>query len=119
MDEQQQQQPTDKRKAYSSAFWLIVVAAYILISFATRAWHITWIIFLIGAAAEQIMKAAFMTEGETQSREHRVSTYTSAMWMIIVVLYFVISFTTGAWAFSWVIFLIGAAVQQIVKVNIK
>ncbi len=118
MDEQQQK-AAEKRKAYLSAFWLIVVAVYFLISFATHAWFITWIIFLIAAAMEQILKAAFVTEQEAQTREHKVSAYTSAMWIIIVVLYFVISFTTGAWAFSWVIFLIGAAVQQIVKVNIK
>lgn len=118
MDEQQQEE-MKKRKAYQSAFWLIVVAVYFLISFGTGAWYITWIIFLIGAATEQIVKAATMTESEAQTRDQKVSAYTSAMWIAIVVLYFLISFTTGAWALSWVIFLIGAAIQQIVKVNVK
>lgn len=34
-------------------FWQIVVIAYLLISFTTNAWNITWIIFLIGGAIRQ------------------------------------------------------------------
>lgn len=47
------------RKAISSALWSVVVAVYILISFWTMSWHITWVIFLIGAAIEGIIKAIF------------------------------------------------------------
>ena len=118
MDEQQQKE-MERRKAYSSALWLLVVAAYFLISFATGAWYITWIIFLIGAAMEQVVRAAATPEGEAQGRDQRISAYTSAMWIAIVVLYFVISFTTHAWFITWVIFLIGAAAGKIIKVNVK
>lgn len=38
----------------------------------------------------------------------------SILWMIIVVLYFVLSFEFGSWAYSWVIFIIGAAVEKII-----
>lgn len=41
----------------SSALWLITVSLYFVISFSTGAWHITWIIFLISAAANNILKA--------------------------------------------------------------
>ncbi len=44
------------KNAYSSVMWLLITAVYLLISFTTMAWHITWIIFLIGAAIEQIIK---------------------------------------------------------------
>lgn len=47
------------RKAISSALWSVVVAVYILVSFWTMSWHITWVIFLIGAAIEGIIKAIF------------------------------------------------------------
>lgn len=47
------------RKSISSAMWAIIVALYLLISFVTGAWHITWIIFVIGAALEQVIKAYF------------------------------------------------------------
>ena len=38
----------------------------------------------------------------------------SALWMIIVVLYFIISFSTGAWYITWIIFLIGCAIESII-----
>ena len=47
------------RKAISSALWSVVVVIYILVSFWTMSWHITWVIFLIGAAIEGIIKAIF------------------------------------------------------------
>ncbi len=37
------------------------------------------------------------------------------VWMIILVLYFMCSFATGAWHISWVMFLIGACAQAIVN----
>ena len=46
-------------RAVSSALWTLTVAVYFLISFYTRAWHTTWIIFLIAAAEEQLLKACF------------------------------------------------------------
>ncbi|MDE7224845.1 MAG: permease prefix domain 1-containing protein [Acetatifactor sp.] len=37
--------------------WLLIVIFYFIISFATRAWYITWIIFLGGAAVECLLDA--------------------------------------------------------------
>lgn len=39
----------------------------------------------------------------------------SALWPLILVLYFLISFGTGKWYITWVIFLIGAAVEGILS----
>ncbi|MCL2628379.1 MAG: permease prefix domain 1-containing protein [Oscillospiraceae bacterium] len=47
------------RKAISSALWSIVLAAYFIISFTTFAWHITWIIFIIGAVVESLLNVIF------------------------------------------------------------
>lgn len=38
----------------------------------------------------------------------------SILWMIVVVLYFILSFQFGSWAYSWVIFIIGAAVERVI-----
>lgn len=46
-------------KAVSSALWSLIVVIYFVLSFTTNAWHITWVIFLIGAAIEGILKAVF------------------------------------------------------------
>lgn len=38
-----------------------------------------------------------------------------ALWTLVVAIYFIISFMFGIWAYSWIIFLIAAAVQQIIR----
>jgi hypothetical protein len=43
------------RSAISSALWTLLVAVYFVISFSTGAWHITWILFLVGAAIESFI----------------------------------------------------------------
>lgn len=47
------------RNSVSSAAWSVIVAIYFLISFTTAAWHITWVIFIIGAAVQSILNIAF------------------------------------------------------------
>lgn len=47
------------RKNTMSALWTLVVAVYLLVSFLTGAWHITWIIFLIAGAASKLIEAIF------------------------------------------------------------
>jgi len=47
------------RKAISSAMWSIIIAAYLIISFATHAWHVTWIIFILGGVAESLVNILF------------------------------------------------------------
>ena len=42
---------------------LITVAVYLLISFATGAWHISWIIWIIYAVIVRIIKLAFTLKG--------------------------------------------------------
>ena len=46
-------------KAAKSAISAITVAVYLLVSFMTLQWWITWIIFLIGGAIEKAVKAYF------------------------------------------------------------
>ncbi|MDR1619341.1 MAG: permease prefix domain 1-containing protein [Clostridiales bacterium] len=53
---------SDHRRAYksiSSALWCLVVVIYFVVSFATRAWHVTWIIFLVAAAINSVVRAVF------------------------------------------------------------
>lgn len=38
-----------------------------------------------------------------------------ALWLLIVVIYFLISFGTGAWHITWLTFLIGAALENIIR----
>lgn len=56
---------------------------------------------------------------ENKQKKEKENAYAGAVWPIIVAVYFIISFTTGAWGITWVIFIIGAAVQQIIKAALK
>lgn len=46
-------------KSIKSAIWSVITLIYIVISFTTGAWHITWVIFLIGVAIQKILQAVF------------------------------------------------------------
>ena len=46
--------------AIVGSFWLIAVCVYIVVSFMTGAWYITWIIFLIAAAISSLIRGLFM-----------------------------------------------------------
>lgn len=102
----------DKKKivgAIQGAFWCLVVAAYFMISFRTFAWHITWIIFLIGGAVSSLID--LITSGG--ERKKVFGAIQGMMWCGLVALYFYISFRTMAWHMTWVLFLIGAAASVI------
>ncbi len=46
-------------KAISGALWTLTVCVYLLVSFLTGFWHITWMMFLITTAVDNIIKAIF------------------------------------------------------------
>lgn len=46
-------------KSIKSAIWSVITLLYIIISFTTGAWHITWVIFLMGVAIQKIIQAVF------------------------------------------------------------
>ena len=52
------------RNAVSSAFWTSVVAIYLIVSFWFGIWSYSWLIFIIAAAINQIIKAIFELKGE-------------------------------------------------------
>ena len=47
------------RSAISTALWTLVLVLYFVISFTTRMWHISWIIFIIGALVESLINIFF------------------------------------------------------------
>lgn len=45
--------------AISGALWIVTVCLYLQISSATGYWHVTWLIFLMATAVDEIIKAVF------------------------------------------------------------
>lgn len=77
---------------------------------------------LSGFAAKNSAVAA--TKAEARKRRHKrikqiKGSLSGLMWVLITILYFAISFTTHAWYITWIIFLIGAAVECFLDVLIK
>ena len=92
----------------TSTLWSFVVIIYLVISFITYRWDITWIIFPFAAALQGLITAYF-------KRTDRNKYLTGAFWSLVVTVYLVISFWTSAWYITWIIFIIAVALYQAVK----
>lgn len=92
----------------SSSLWCMILVLYFLISFLFGGWHLTWLIFVFGAALQCAMTAYFFPESRDKS-------LAGAFWCSVVVVYFLISFLVKAWHFSWIVFPLAAAAQQAIK----
>ena len=104
-------------KSVSSLIWAIGLAVYLIISFLTMAWHITWVIFPILGAVNALACALIPGENPTVAqRSNRLRKGINSMiWAIGLALYFIISFATMAWYITWLIFPIIGAVQGLVR----
>ena len=96
------------------AIWLVCIALYFVWSFASGAWYITWIVFLLTPGLTQLLTAAFYWNVPEKRRMVR-SNCIGAMWMFMTAAYFVVSFQTGAWYITWVMFLIAAALAGLLN----
>ncbi len=52
-------------KQIDSLLGLVTLVIYLLISFATSAWHITWVVWIIYALVMEIVKLVFLLRGES------------------------------------------------------
>ncbi len=53
-------------------------------------------------------------QSSKESRKKMRSALSSTLWILVVIFYFVISFSTHMWQITWLIFLIGAAIESII-----
>ena len=104
-------------KSISSLIWAIGLAVYLILSFLTGAWHITWVIFPILGAVNALVCAMIPAENPTALRRNSSlkKGINSMIWAIGLALYFIISFATMAWYITWLIFPITGAVQGLVR----
>ena len=104
-------------KSVSSLIWAIGLAVYLILSFLTGAWHITWVIFPILGAVNALVCALIPAENPTALRRNSSlkKGINSMIWAIGLALYFIISFATMAWHITWLIFPIIGAVQGLVR----
>ncbi len=106
-------------KSVSGLIWAVGIALYFLISFITCAWHITWVIFLIIPAVQSLVRLLLERRDADKvpysgSRQLKKS-LDGIIWLLGLALYFIVSFATGGWYITWVLFLITAAVQGLAR----
>lgn len=53
------------------------------------------------------------TEEDKKKRKKIMGTITSTFWLWLTAMYFVISFMSGAWYITWILFVAGACIQQL------
>ncbi len=98
--------------AAHAVLWLVTVVAYFLISFIFKRWDITWIIFLSAAAGSVVINMVFaLNKGRTIIDEW--DNLSGIVWLITIGIYFLVSFLTGKWAFTWLIFIAAIAASVI------
>ena len=101
-------------EAAHTSFWLITAAAYFIVSFLTHRWDVTWVIWLGGALGSMVIDAVFdLNRGKPLSKIW--SNLEGALWLIILIVYFTVSFLTHKWRVTWIIFLIGALVSAVLE----
>lgn len=56
---------------------------------------------------------------QKHKKKHYIAAFNGAFWPLVLAFYFIISFGTGMWHITWVIFLIAVAVEIIVNTLLK
>jgi hypothetical protein len=98
--------------AAHAVLWLVTVAAYFTISFIFNCWNVSWIMFLSAAAGSVIIDMVFaLNRGRTILDEW--DNLNGVVWLTVTGIYFLVSFLTGQWAFTWLIFIAAIAASVI------
>ncbi len=98
-----------------ACMWLLTVAAYFAISFLFGHWHMTWLIFLSSAIGSVLFDMLRKYNRGIPFEKVMHEEFSGVLWLGIVIVYFLYSFTVGgwAWSYSWLIFLLGAVIEVI------
>lgn len=98
---------TRLRSAATGLLWVTIVLCYFLISFLTSNWGNTWVLFLVGIVLQQVVNSVF-------SENNRMLT-TGMLMTSAVIIYLILSFGTGRWDITWLVFLAAVAVDQAIR----
>lgn len=97
------------RKAVSSSLWSMTVLLYLVISFWTGMWHITWMIFILAAILQQLITFAYSPPKMRKRLWHGM------LWTATVTVYLAVSFYSWRWDRTWMIFIVAIALEQAVR----
>lgn len=120
-EQEEEAQRSPLCKSISGLIWAVGLAIYFILSFVTLAWHITWVIFPILGAMDKLA-ATLIDNNEAKYSTVRFPSKTrlrksigNIIGAIGLAVYFIISFATGAWYITWMVFFITGAVRGLVN----
>lgn len=108
-------------KSVSSVIWAVGLGVYLILSFSTRAWHITWVVFPILGALDSLVSAiirnqeALQADGVQPCRQKMRKSIVRLIWAAGLAIYFILSFATHAWYVTWLLFPIIGAIQGLTR----
>lgn len=70
LNPKKEKEESKEEKTWNELLALIFLVFYLLISFKTGAWHTTWIIWIVYAIVEEIIKLVFAIKGETHGKNN-------------------------------------------------
>lgn len=100
-------------KSISAFVWAIGLVVYLMVSFLTGAWHVSWVIFPILGAISNLICALLPAENPLAGQQKRRlrKGVRDLIWAVGLAVYFLLSFVTMAWYITWVVFPIVGAVH--------
>lgn len=100
-----------------SIIWMIAVASYFFVSFIYGIWAYSWIIFVFVGIIQTVLESGitFLKGGKLDIYE--ISS--SIIWPVAIGIYLWISFKYGIWGYSWIIFIITVAIQNIIRLLLE
>lgn len=98
-----------------ATLWPITVVIYFLISMFCGWWAFSLIIFILAVAVQNVIKLLFLSNSSALTSKNKLSIISGILWPSIVVAYFLVSFLTMALNCTWLIFIIGVAIQALLK----
>lgn len=101
--------------AIEAAMWILTPVVYLAVSFLFGHWHMTWLMFLSSAIGSVLFDMLRKYNRGVPFEKVMDQEFSGVLWLGIVIVYFLYSFTVGgwAWAYSWLIFPLGAVVEVI------
>lgn len=95
--------------AVTSAMWSIITLIYLCAGFFFGWWHPGWLIFVLGAVLQSFIG---MVLGGKKLRRGSMHAF---IWTMCPFVYLAVSFATGQWAVTWLIFPLTVCLQQILR----
>ncbi len=98
-----------------TCMWLLTPVVYLAVSFLFGHWHLTWLMFLSSAIGSVLFDMLRKYNKGIPFDKVMHQEFSGVLWMGLVIAYFLYSFAVGggAWAYSWLIFPLGAAIEVI------